>query len=196
MPVGSVGFRALRQSDAFTGREHPDVHLRGEPGDSAGERAGWREGVGGPCGADGRQRSPVDGDRDPGLDEGHGARGALGIEVPGRDARPPPPNRQRGDVDPAGELVHLGKKIGVAGEVDAWWCLQQVPERGPLAARRVPAAVVKRRDGLDEDAAHRDAVARLDLDDLPDPPAAQNSAAPPRHDHWAVARHKAQGGRI
>src|SRR2546427_5491740 len=134
------------------------------------------------------ERAPVDRDRDawPYPQDRFGR--ALRIEVAGPESRPPTPDRHQGDIDLAGETVHLGAQVGVAREVHARAPGDPVPERAGGRAERTPSPIVFGTYRLDHDAADAESLAGRDLHDLMTGPAHERSK-PLRHDDtWPAAK--------
>src|SRR2546423_2857149 len=112
------------------------------------------------------ERAPVDRDRNARLDAEDRFGRPRRIEVPGPEARPPAPYRQKRDVDVSGEVVHLRAEIRVAGEVDARAPADPVAERLRLRAERPSSPIVLGADRLDRDPADVDPLTGPHLDDL------------------------------
>src|SRR5436190_14900973 len=195
-PGGQSSFAPRLKGESRARGEDPHLRFRCQLGGGAGERPRRRLRIVAIPGVGREQGPPVDRDRDTGAKQAYSARGARGVQMARRHSRAPAGHGPGRHVHAAGQLAHLGKDVGVTREVHARGPLDEVAERGSPGAERIPASVVKSRDGLDADAAQGQAVARDHLDDLPDPVTAQDPTAALGGDDRAIAGDPSERGRV
>ena len=94
------------------------------------------------------------------VEDAHRLRSAAGIEVALAERRPPPPDRQQGNVDRR-QVGHLGEQVGVAGEVhhQARTAHDVADGRGADPAVWTAPVLVHGSHGLDADATDRGGLA-------------------------------------
>ena len=187
-----------RERGRLAGGEHPDLDLRGELGAAALELARRRDQVAAaePGEPDREQRSPVDRDRDPRLQDRGRPGGPLGIEVAGPESRAPAPDRQQRQVEPAREVRHPVEEVGVAGEVGPAGPREHEPDRLRVIGAEPTAAAVLGLDRGDLDPADRLRVPRRQLGDRLEAATPEEPAGAARAEDRRLRRQAPEGRQV
>jgi hypothetical protein len=141
-----------------------------------------------PCEREGIERAPVDRDRDARADPQDRFGRASWIEVAGSESRPPTPNRQKGDIDGPGEIVHLCAQVRVTSKVQARAPGNPVPQGLGGRAERTSSPVVFGAYRLDHDSPDSESLAGRDFHDVMSGPTHEPSKTSWHDDPRAAAK--------